>query len=113
MNRNEQEMYISIRQYYIIPEEAEKFLRLVQDEKEGFVPVIRQMPGFESYCILQVGADKVISVSLFHTLEGAEESVREAEFWVAEKVVHYLKRAPKIAVGPVIIYRRLPELVSI
>lgn len=109
MNRNEQKMYISIRQYYLIPGVAEKFLQLVRDEKEGFVPLIRQVPGFEAYYILPVDDDKVISVSLFHTKWGAEESVQRAEFWVAKNVVSYLKYAPKIAVGPVIIYQRLPE----
>jgi heme-degrading monooxygenase HmoA len=99
-------MYASIREYYIIPGTAEEFLRRVQ---EGFVPLISQVPGFGAYYVLQVRNDEVVSISLFDTQAGAEESVRRAAAWVAEHLVSFLQGFPEITVGHVSIYQAARE----
>jgi hypothetical protein len=99
-------MYASIRKYYIIPGTADEFLQRV---REGFVPLISQVPGFEAYYVLQVRNDEVVSISLFDTQGGAEESVRRAAAWVAEHLVSLLQGFPEITVGHVSIYQAARE----
>lgn len=95
-------MYASIRKYSIRPGTAEEFLRRVQ---QGFVPLIRQASGFRAYSVLQVGDDEVISVSLFDSQAGAEESVRRAADWVAKNISSFIQGQPEVKVGPVRIYQ--------
>lgn len=91
-------MYASIRKYYLIPGTAEEFMQRVQ---EGFVPLISQVQGFRAYYVLQVRDDQVISVSLFDSPAGAEESVRRAADWVAKNISSFIQGRSEIAVGHV------------
>jgi heme-degrading monooxygenase HmoA len=91
-------MYTSIRKYDIIPGTTEEFVRRVQ---QGFVPLISQVSGFRAYYVLQVGDDEVISVSIFDSQAGAEESVRRAADWVAKNISSFIQGLPEIAVGHV------------
>jgi heme-degrading monooxygenase HmoA len=91
-------MYASIRKYYIKPGTAEEFLRRVRG---GFVPLISQEPGFQAYHVLQVRDDEIISVSLFDTQAGAEDSVRRAADWVAKNIASFIQGLPEITVGEV------------
>jgi heme-degrading monooxygenase HmoA len=91
-------MYASIRKYYVIPGTTEEFLRRVQ---QGFVPLISRVSGFRAYYVLQVGDDEVISVSLFDSQAGAEESVRRAADWVAKNISSFIQSLPEIVVGHV------------
>ncbi len=91
-------MYASIRKYYIIPGTLEELLRHV---REGFVPIISQMPGFRAYYVLEVRNDEVVSISIFDTQAGAEESVRQSADWVAKDLASFLQGLPEIIVGQV------------
>ena len=91
-------MYASVRKYYIIPGTAGEFLRRVQG---GFVPLISQVPEFRAYYVLQVRDDEVISVSIFDSQAGAEESVRRAADWVAKNISSFIQGLPEITVGQV------------
>lgn len=89
-------MYASIRKYYIISGTAEEFVRRVQ---QGFVPLISQVSGFRAYYVLQVRDDEVVSVSIFDSQAGAEESVRRAAEWVAKNISSFIQGLPEITVG--------------
>jgi heme-degrading monooxygenase HmoA len=105
MDRKEQALYASIRKYYLKPEKnADEFLQLV---REGFVPLISQMSGFVAYYVVHVHDhdNEVISVSIFDSQEGAEESVQAAAVWVAEHLLPFLRRRAEITVGLVSIYQ--------
>jgi heme-degrading monooxygenase HmoA len=95
-------MYASVRKYYITPGTAEEFLRRVRG---GFVPLISQVPGFRAYYVLQVRDDEVISVSIFDSQAGAEESVRRAAEWVAKNISSFIQGLPEITVGHVRIFQ--------
>jgi heme-degrading monooxygenase HmoA len=94
--RKEQAVYASIRRYYIIPGTTDEFLRRV---REGFVPIISQVPGFQAYYVMQAQDDQVISISLFDTQAGAEESARKAATWVDKNLVSFVQGFPEIIVG--------------
>ncbi len=91
-------MYASIRKYYIIPGTMEEFMRRVQ---QGFVPLIGQVSGFCAYYVVQVRDDEVISVSIFDSQAGAEESVRRAADWVAKNISSFIQGLPEVTVGHV------------
>jgi len=95
-------MYASIRKYYLIPGTVEQFMRRVQ---EGFVPLISQVPGFRVYYVLQVRDDEVISVSIFDSQAGAEESVRRAAGWVAKNLSSFIQGLPEVTAGYVRIFQ--------
>lgn len=100
-------MYASIRKYYITPGTLEELLRHV---REGFVPIISQMPGFRAYYVLEVRNDEVVSISIFDTQAGAEESVRRSADWVAKDLVSFLQGLPEIIVGQVRVQSGLMSL---
>jgi hypothetical protein len=98
-------MYIAIRKYYIIPGTVEEWMRLVQ---EGFVPLISQVPGFLAYYALKVREDEAVTISIFDTQAGAEESVRRAAAWVANNLAALNQGLPEITVGHVSVYQGVP-----
>jgi Antibiotic biosynthesis monooxygenase len=91
-------MYIAVRKYYIIPGEVDEWMQRVQS---GFVPIISRVPGFLSYDAIQVRHDEAVTVSIFETQAGAEESVRQAADWVAKNLASLIQGLPEILVGHV------------
>ena len=89
-------MYIAIRKYYIIPGMIDEWMQRVQ---EGFVPIISHVPGFVAYYVLEVRNDEAITVSIFDTQAGADESVRQAAEWVAHNLASLNQGLPEITLG--------------
>jgi len=94
-------MYIAIRKYYIIPGRVDELLQRV---REGFVPIISQVPGFVAYYLLEVGNDVVVSISIFKSRAGAEESTRQAAGWVEKNIASLIQGLPEITVGGVRVF---------
>jgi heme-degrading monooxygenase HmoA len=84
-------MHATIRRYRIRAGSMDEIVRRVQSE---FVPLIRRIPGFVSYHVLDAGNDIVMSVSVYERKEGAEEGNQRAAEWVKANL------APSIE-GPV------------
>ena len=61
-------MFTSIRKYNVRRGSAEELARRV---REGFVPLLRQMPGFRSYYLLDGGPDVLITISRFDSADEA------------------------------------------
>jgi heme-degrading monooxygenase HmoA len=61
-------MFTSIRKYHVRRGSAEELARRVQ---EGFVPLMRQMPGLRRYYLLDGGPDVLITISMFDSADGA------------------------------------------
>ena len=83
-------MYVAIRRIKTKPGSIDEAVRLVENE---MVPILRSVPGFVEYDVVQVGEDVGLTISFFETQEQAEESNRRAADWVKQ----YL--AP-LAAGP-------------
>jgi hypothetical protein len=90
--------YMAIRQYHIIPGTGEEFLHRVQ---AGFVPIISRIPGFISYDALQVGNDRIVSISVFDTPLGVIESTPRALQWVQESIAELIQGMPEVMAGQV------------
>jgi hypothetical protein len=98
--RKEGKMFATIRYYRTDPESIESVGRRV---KEGFVPVIRETPGFVSYFLLTPRQGEIVSVSVFEEQRGAEESNEKAEEWVRQNLSDLLP-SPEFADGEVVVY---------
>ena len=95
-------MFVAIRYYQTDPGSTDEVARRV---KEGFVPLIRDTPGFVSYFVLAPSdrEDELVSVSVFEDQRGAEESNEKAEDWVKQNL-NELLLLPEFAAGEVVVY---------
>ena len=76
------------------------------------VPTLSELPGFNSYCLIEAGNGIVSSIGFFDTAEHADESARVASTWVREqKLENMLPNAPKITTGEVVV-QKTAELVQ-
>lgn len=101
-------MYATVRRYEGVTDPAEAG-RLVG---EGFVPILREVPGFVAYYWVDAGGGVMISTSIFEDeeatkgifedQEGVEESNRRAAEWVRENLAHLLPNPPQITAGEVV-----------
>src|SRR6266568_9470184 len=83
LTRKEQAMYVAIRQYKVKAGSMDDLARRAQ---EGFVPLIRQSPGFVAYYGVVAGHDRVFTVSIFKDQAGADGSNSLAADWVKQNV---------------------------
>jgi heme-degrading monooxygenase HmoA len=93
-------MFAAIRYYRADPGSIESVVRRV---KEGFVPLLRETPGFVSYFVLTPRQGEMVSVSVFEEQRGAEQSNAMAEDWVRRNLSELLP-SPEFADGQVVVY---------
>jgi hypothetical protein len=93
-------MFATIRRYTI---ERGHWDDITQDIREGFLPLISDVPGFVSYDVLNAG-DRLLTVSVFETREGADKSTfRAAEFVKRQEAFRLSK--PEITEGEVTVHK--------
>ena len=105
-------MFVTIRRYSpqngaINRASLELLRRQLHDE---FLPLLRQIPKFSSYYVLNVGDRELVTLSLCETREGAAESSRcAAEYTLRNPLVFELGR-PEVTEGEVLTFMEtLPE----
>ena len=92
-------MYAAIRRLKVQPG---VFDEVVQRDESGLVPILRSVPGFVEFDLVQVGEDVGVSISVFETQEQAEEANRRAAEWLKQNVAPLAAGPPEIvAVGEV------------
>jgi hypothetical protein len=91
-------MYAAVRRYEGVTDPAE-VARLV---KEGFVPLVRQVPGFVAYYWVDAGENVLVSTSVFQDRAGAEESNLRASNFVRDNLASMLPLPPQIMAGAVV-----------
>ena len=91
-------MYTSIRRYKIGAGSIDELMRII---KEGAVPILRDVPGFITYYVLDAGEGVVATISVFENQAGADESNRRAADWVRENVAAFQPGQPEITAGEV------------
>ena len=92
-------MYVSIRRYGLLTREPVK--EVLQGVREGFLPIIRDQPGFLAYYSIDSGGGTLTSISIFEHRAGAERSNRIAENWIGKNLTDTLPTSPEIIVGEV------------
>ena len=96
-------MFAAIRYYQAEPPSVDEVVRRVQ---EGFVPLIKDTPGFVSYFLLipSEREQEIVSVSVFEDRQGAQESNEKAAEWVTQNLSELLRPGPEFADGEVVVY---------
>ncbi|MFJ3980184.1 hypothetical protein [Streptomyces sp. NPDC090021] len=97
-------MYAVIRRYEGVTDPAEAG-RLVD---EGFVPLLRRVPGFVAYYWVDAGDGVMVSTSVYEDRAGTEESVRRAADFVREHLASLLPNPPQVTAGQVVAAGRWP-----
>ena len=93
-------MFTSIRKYNVRRGSAEELARRVQ---EGFVPMLRQMPGFRSYYLLDGGPDVLITISRFDSVDEALASNEKAADRVRNNLLEFTKGMSEVMSGNTLI----------
>ena len=103
-------MHATIRRYESV--DQSRTSELVKKVDEGLLPKLSELPGFNSYSLIDTGNGVVTSVGFFDTAAQADESTRVAASWLRdEKLETALPNAPKITSGEVVA-RKMRELVQ-
>jgi hypothetical protein len=89
-------VYASIRQYNgrNIPEVARR-------AQEGFVPILRELPGFVAWYLVDGGGGALFTVTVFEDRVGAEASVSAALEFVEENLDDLIVGSPTVMNGEV------------
>ncbi|MFD7877910.1 hypothetical protein ACFV5G_28080 [Streptomyces sp. NPDC059766] len=91
-------MYAAVRRYEGVTDPAEA-ARLVD---EGFVPLMRQVPGFVAYYWIDAGDGVMVSTSVFQDRSGADESNSRAADFVRDRLAPLLPNPPRVTAGEVV-----------
>jgi effector-binding domain-containing protein len=94
-------MYAAIRQGKAKIGKAEELATRI---KEGAVPIISDVPGFQAYYVVYAPDDTVTSISIFDNYESAEESNRRVIAWVEQNLSPLLQGPATAVAGPVIVH---------
>jgi hypothetical protein len=89
-------MYVSMRQYN--GRNVAEFSRRVQ---EGFVPIVRQVPGFVAWYLVDGGGGALFTITLCEDRAGVEASVSAAADWVRDNVADLIEGSPAVINGEV------------
>jgi hypothetical protein len=91
-------MHMSIRQYPIAWGKLDETL----SRAAGFIPLVRDMPGFVAYQVMDPGDTTLITVTVFETEDGGRECNRRATEWADEFLGDLVTGPPRIMTGPLV-----------
>jgi hypothetical protein len=91
-------MYAVVRRYEGVTDPAEAGRR-VQD---GFVGILREVPGFVAYYWVDAGDGVMYSTSIFQDQAGEEESTNRAADYVRAHLESLLPNPPHVTAGHVV-----------
>lgn len=95
--------YAVVRTWTFKPDKsADELAALVS---EGFVPFLRETPGFRQYATIWNEETRQWSaISFFVDKAGADESTAKAQSWAAENVADYVDADPAVVSGQIMVY---------
>jgi hypothetical protein len=95
-------MHATIRRYEGVDQARTE--ELTKKVGETLLPRLSEMPGFNSYYLIEAGNGAMSSIGFFDTSAQADESTRVASTWVREeKLDRALPHPPKVTGGEVIV----------
>ena len=94
-------MYAVVRRFEGVTD-TQEVARIV---KEGFVPIISEMPGFVAYYWVDAGDGVMVSTSVFEHKDAEEQSTFRAGGFIAEHLAPLLPNPPQVTAGEVVAYR--------
>jgi hypothetical protein len=94
-------MYAAVRRFEGVTDSQ----KVVQVAKEGFVPIISEMPGFVAYYLVDAGDGVTVATSVFEHKDAEEQSTYRAGEFVGEHLEPLLPNPPQVTAGEVVNYR--------
>src|SRR3712207_6793081 len=94
-------MYVAVRRYEGVTD-PQKVGRIT---REGFVPIISEMPEFVAYYWVDAGDGVTVSTSVFEHKDAEEESTFRAGEFVAEHLAPLLPNPPQVTADEVGVYK--------
>ena len=93
-------MYAAIRQFKCKPGMADELARRVKEAIE----IITSVSGFMGYYVTYAPDDTVTAISIFNTVEEAEESNRRALAFIEKNLAPLVASPATATAGPVIVH---------
>jgi hypothetical protein len=93
-------MFTIVRKFRLTRGAQAEVTRRVRD---GLVPLLRGLPGFRAYYLLDGGTDVLISVRVFDNADEAFGSNEVAANWMRENVLEFVKGMPDVMAGHVLV----------
>jgi heme-degrading monooxygenase HmoA len=93
-------MFVAVRKYRVRRGSVAEWAQRVQT---GFVPLMRELEGFEGYYLVDGGEDVVITISMFDSAGAALASNAKAADWVRHNVLELARGMPEAMVGDVLV----------
>jgi heme-degrading monooxygenase HmoA len=93
-------MFTIIRKFTLTRGSVEEVARRVQD---SFVPLLRELPGFRGYYLLEGGPNVLISIRVFDSADEALASNEIAANWIRNNVLEFTKGMPEVMAGNVLV----------
>ncbi|MFZ0710579.1 MAG: hypothetical protein WAM53_11105 [Terrimicrobiaceae bacterium] len=94
-------MYAGIRQAKAKTGMVEELTRRI---KEGAIPLVSDVPGFNAYYVIYAPDDTVMAISIFNDYAAAEESNKRALAWIETELAPLLAGPATAIAGPVIVH---------
>ena len=93
-------MYAALRQFKAKAGKADELAQKVR----GAVPIVSGVPGFMGYYVVYAPDDTVTAISIFNTVEQAQELNRRALAWIEKNLAAYVAGPASATAGPVIVH---------
>ena len=93
-------MYVAVRRYEGVTDTK----KVAQLAREGFLPIISEMPGFVAYYLVDAGDGVTVSTSVFEHKDAEEQSNFMAGEFVAEHLAPLMPNPPQVTAGEVAAY---------
>ena len=90
-------MYTVVRRYEGATDSPEAIRRV----QEGFIPILREVPGFVAYYAADAGGGVIVSISIFQDQAGSEESTKRAADYVRENLASLIPNPPQVTAGEI------------
>ena len=91
-------MYTAVRTYTTT--DPAELARRVRDE---FLPIVRDVPGFIGYYVVDGGGGKIASITVCTDAAGVEESNSRAASWVQERLAELVSDGPNVIAGDTVV----------
>lgn len=73
---------------------------------KDFLPRVSALPGFIGYYVVDIGGDRLVTISIFEDAQGTRSSIQLSQEWVRENIEESLAAPLEIMDGRVIAYIR-------
>jgi hypothetical protein len=83
-----------VLRYYAL--DAKNVNEVVRRVAEGGVPILKAIPGFVAYTMMDAGQGHLVTYSVYESKTGTEESTKRAAAWVKENIASMLPNPPRV-----------------